>query len=77
MVSMTTYRLDGAKMIGYSDSGLCVWFGGYAFSVYRPAGWQELQHFTSGALCEEVESEKRRRELAKERMEIEGFTIIE
>ena len=77
MVSMTTHRLDGAKMIGYSDSGLCVWFGGYGFNVYEPVGWEELQHFTSGALCGEIQSEKRKRELAKERMEMEGFTVIE
>jgi len=78
MVSMTAHRLNGAKMIGYSDTGtICVWYGGYGFNVYETGGWEEVEHFASGELAGGQDTEEARRQIAALRMEMDGFTVVE
>ena len=68
------HHLKGAKLIGYNEMGhVCVWSGGYSFSVYDAAGdWSEVRHFTSGRMVDYSD-----KSLAKARMQQEGFTLVD
>lgn len=71
--------MRSAKLIGWNQSGeMCVWFGGYSFSVFNAVtDWSEKRHFTSGKISGLSNKDSDRgRELAIERMEMEGFTVI-
>lgn len=72
--------IKGAKLIGWNNAGeMCVWFGGYSFQVFDAAReWDEKRTFTSGKIAGlQNKDSDRGRELAKDRMELDGFTVIE
>jgi len=68
-----TDATKNAELIGFNDEGnACVWSGGYSFTVYDAAReWQEVRHFTNGAMVDE-----KTEELAREQMESEGFSPV-
>lgn len=73
-------RLEGAKLVAWNRSGeVCVWYGGYSFQVFDAArSWQEVRHFTSGAIAALTEKDSPEgREAAKDRMKSEGFVVVE
>jgi len=67
-----TQALDGAKLVGYKDNAICVWYGGYGFNVYNPTSWEETGYFSSGALAEDRDN----RETAIETMEADGYEVV-
>jgi nitrous oxide reductase accessory protein NosL len=71
--------VNGAKLIGFNDDGeACVWSGGYSFNVYDAArDWHEIRHFTSGALAAGDASDIEQEMAARDRMESEGFEVVE
>jgi hypothetical protein len=78
MASEVITAMEEAKEIAWNDHGeLAVWCGGYSFNVYDPTrGWQEVDHFTSGAIAGlQDKTGDDARVLARSRMESEGFTV--
>ena len=68
-----THALDGARLIGYKDDLIAVWYGGYGFNVYTD-DWDEVSNFSSGDLAGEVDNPVN---VATERMKQSGYTVVE
>ena len=67
-----TQALNGAKLVGYKDNAICVWYGGYGFNIYKATSWKEVDYFSSGALAEDRDN----RAAAIETMEDSGYEVV-
>ncbi len=80
MAQKLNHAIRAARLIGFDDDGhACVWSGGYGFNVYDAArDWSEIGHFTSGDLAAVTDYDSdEARQMARERMESEGFEPVE
>ena len=67
-----TQALNGAKLVGYKDNAICVWYGGYGFNIYKSTSWKEVDYFSSATLVDE----SNKREAAIETMEDNGYEVV-
>lgn len=71
--------LGEAKVVGFNDSGeIAVWNGNVKIDIHDASDFQKVRNITSNKLVAFSDRDRQAAyDAAKERMESEGFTVVE